>query len=174
MWQKAKQKLFKPEGHVIWEDDIVADLQQLNHKFKSILSSEDEQIVFRPILANKIKPDKNALLNAFQKNWRYLLFTSHYIYTMEPEVYNEGSIDKNILIINKIDVDYLSHIVFVPKFDNFASFECLDPARLNQSTCEEFSRRQVEMVLAFQQTLPDGDIALQTDLVTFLQVVHAC
>lgn len=55
------------------------------------------------------------------------MFTNRYLYTMEPEVYNEGSIDKDLLIINKIDVEHLQNIIFIPKFDNFASFECLDP-----------------------------------------------
>jgi hypothetical protein len=174
MWQKAKQKLRKPVAHVIKEADIEYDLKYLNERFSSILTSTEEIIVFRPILANKIKPDKNAFVNAFQKNWRYLLFTNRYLYTMEPEVYNEGSLDKGLLIINKIDVEFLSHIIFTPKFDNFASFECLDPSRLNQSTCEEFSRRQVEMIIGFDKRLADGDVALQTDLVTFLQLVHAC
>ena len=104
MWHKAKQKLFRPVGHQIEESGIGNDLNLLNNRFQSILTSSDEEIVFRPILANKIKPDKNALLNIFQKNWRYLMFTNRYLYTMEPEVYNEGCIDKKLLIINKIDV----------------------------------------------------------------------
>jgi hypothetical protein len=102
------------------------------------------------------------------------MFTNRYVYTMEPEVYNEGSIDEGLLIINKIDVQYLTHIIFKPMFDNFASFECIDPSRLTHSTCEEFTRKQVEMILGFEKELPDGDIALQTDLVTFLQLIHAC
>ena len=61
-----------------------------------------------------MKPDKNAFVNAFQKNWRYLMFTNKKLYTLEPEVYNEGSIDKDLLIINIIDVEFLSHIVFIP------------------------------------------------------------
>ena len=169
MWQKVKQKLLKPDEHTVQNDDIENDLKGLNEKFKHVLSSQEEQIVYRPILAEKIKPDKSALVNVFQKNGRYLLFTNKKLYTLEPEVYNEGSIDGDKLIINKIDAQYLSHIVFIPQFE-FATFEYLDPSRLSSSSnlINEFKRKEVEMIIKFNDEIAEGDIALKTEFMTLL------
>jgi hypothetical protein len=115
---------------------------------KSILSSGDEKILYREILGYKIKPDKNALFASFQANWRYLMFTNKKLYTMDPKPFDEGSIDESKLIKNRIDLDYLSHIIFFPKFE-FSTFECLNVSKLNSSMIDDFKKRQVDVILGF-------------------------
>ena len=90
----------KPEPHQILNGDIQEDLEELNYKFKSILGDEEERILFRPILAYKLKPDKNAFLGLIQANWRSFVFTNRKLYNMDPKVYNDGDVDRDKLIKN--------------------------------------------------------------------------
>jgi hypothetical protein len=95
------------------------------------------------------------------------MFSNKNLFTMEPEVYNDGSIDQEKLIINKIDTEFLSHIIFIPQFE-FGTLECLDPNKLRGSVISEFRKKEVEMVIKFSDEIADGDIALQTDVLTML------
>ena len=99
----------------------------MNRKLASVLSSQEERILHRPILVLKTKP-KN-LLGIFQKKWRYLLFTNKKLYTIDPKTYDEGNIDKEKLIVNAIDVEYLSHLIFFPDFV-FDCYEYFDIKKL--------------------------------------------
>ena len=90
------------------------DLAALNRQMQSILGDEDERILFRPILAYKIKPDKNAFIGMVQANWRYLMFSNRKLYNLDPKVYNEGNLDRDKLIKNQIDIGYITHLIFFP------------------------------------------------------------
>jgi len=70
----------------------------------------------RPILAEKIKPKKPNLMgyNKLFNHEVYLLFSNHNLYTMRRKAYDEGEIDMKKLIRNKIEVEYLSHIIIFP------------------------------------------------------------
>jgi len=52
----------KPEDHKIVDGEVANDLDSINSSLKSIMVDNYERILFRPILAYKIKPDKNAFL----------------------------------------------------------------------------------------------------------------
>ena len=54
------------------------------------MSTQDERILFRPILAYKIKP-KN-ILGVFQAKWWYLMFTNKRLYTFDPATFEAGNI----------------------------------------------------------------------------------
>jgi hypothetical protein len=69
---------------------IKEELELINVKYRSILSTQDERILFRPILAYKIKP-KN-ILGVFQAKWRYLMFSNKRLYTFDPATYEAGNI----------------------------------------------------------------------------------
>jgi len=44
------------------DGEVANDLESINSSLKSIMVDNYERILFRPILAYKIKPDKNAFL----------------------------------------------------------------------------------------------------------------
>jgi len=89
-----------------------------------VLSSQEERILYRPVLAHKIKP-KN-LMGIFQSKWRYLMFTNRKLYTLKPKAYEASNvIDREKLIANCIDIDFLSHLIFIPDF-LFDSYELFD------------------------------------------------
>jgi hypothetical protein len=90
---------------------------------RSILSSEEEKIVYRPFLGHKIKP-KNTL-GFFQSKWRYMMFSNRHLYTLDPQCYETANIDQDKLVINKIDIEYLSHLIFMPDF-HFECYELFD------------------------------------------------
>ena len=54
------------------------------------------------------------------------MFSNRKIYNIDPKVYNEGNLDRDKLIKNQIDIDYISHVIFFPQFE-FDSYTCLDP-----------------------------------------------
>ena len=152
-------------------------MNELNYKMSSILADDDERILFRPILAYKIKPDKNAFFGMMQANWRYLMFSNRKLYNIDPKVYNEGNLDRAKLIKNQIDIDYFSHLIFFPQFE-FDSYTCLDPQKLRPKLAEEFKKKKVDVILGFagegSETFNEGDIALETDMLTLLQLIHVC
>ena len=53
---------------------------------------------------------------------RYIMITNKRIYTLDPKRFDAGEIDKEKLVVNIIDIDYLSHIVFIPK-ESLVAFE---------------------------------------------------
>lgn len=53
------------------------------------------------------------------------MFTTRKLYTMDPKYYEDGKIDREKLIINSIDIAYLSHMIFFPEFV-FDTYEFLD------------------------------------------------
>ena len=76
----------------------------------------------------KIKPKDK--MGFFKKNKRYLMFTNRKLYTMDPKSYEEGEIDRKKLIVNEIDTQYLSHLIFFPDFV-FDTYEYLDIKKLS-------------------------------------------
>ena len=119
-------KFTKPSEHSIYKEDIVQDLCKINTGYSSILEKQGELILYRPILALKIKPEKNIVSGVFAKNWRFLMFTSHHLYTLDPEEYKIGSKQKSDLIKNHFSMEKLSHIIFMPKEWIFTSFQILN------------------------------------------------
>ena len=95
---------------------------------------------------------------------------------MDPKVYLEGNLLSDKLIKNKIDIEFLSHMIILPTFD-FDSYECLDPLKLKASIADEFSRKTIEVILGFSEcdgAFKEADIAIQTDMLTMLHLVQAC
>ena len=77
-------------------------------------------------------------MRMFQAKWRYLMFTNRRLYTLCSEGYEEGAmLNAERLIANKIDIDFLSHLIFIPKFI-FDSYELFDVAKLKN---DEHHRR---------------------------------
>ena len=105
------------------QSQISMQLEQINLQMRSILSSEDEKIIYRPFLCFKIKP-KN-LMGVFQSKWRYLMFSNKYLYTLDPKCYETANIDQEKLIVNKIDIEFLSHLILMPDF-HFEAYELFD------------------------------------------------
>lgn len=103
------------------------------------------------------------------------MFTNSKLYTLDPKVFNEGSIKKEKLIKNVIDLEFLSHLIFIPFFE-FESYSSLDPSRLRPKIADEFSKKQVQVILGFYERsdFKESDIAMQTDFLTLLQLIHAC
>ena len=103
------------------------------------------------------------------------MFSNSNLYTLDPKVFNEGSISKEKLIKNVIDLEYLSHIIFIPGFE-FESYSSLDPSKLRPKIADEFSKKQVEVILGFYEhhQFKESDIAINTDFLTLLQLIHVC
>ena len=58
------------------------------------------------------------------------MFTNRRLYSVISEAYENGSIlNADRLIANKIDIDFLSHLIFIPKFI-FDSYEMFDVTKL--------------------------------------------
>ena len=75
-------------------------------------------------------------MGIFQAKWRYLTFTNRKLYTFEPSVFESGKVvDKERLIVNRIDIDFLSHLIFFPNF-LFDSYELFDVYKLRTEYTE--------------------------------------
>ena len=57
------------------------------------------------------------------------MFTNRKLYTLNPKSFENNIIDQEKLIANRIDIDFLSHIIFKPKFV-FESYELIDIQKL--------------------------------------------
>ena len=78
-------------------------------------------------------------MGMFQAKWRYIMFTNRKLYTLSPDAYEDGNvIQPDRLIANRIDVDFLSHLIFMPKF-TFDSYELFDVNRLKS---DDVARQQ--------------------------------
>jgi len=98
-------------------------LEKINKMYKSILTKPyDEEILFRPILAEKIMPKK--AIPSMYANKRYIMITNKRLYTLDPKRLEKGEIDKDKLVVNVIDIIYLNHLIFFPK-ESFDAYECL-------------------------------------------------
>ena len=53
------------------------------------------------------------------------MFTNRKLYTLEPKAYEADNVDQEKLIVNRIDIDFLSHLIFMPDFV-FDSYELFD------------------------------------------------
>jgi len=100
------------------------------------------------------------------------MFTNKKLYTIDPKAYNEGSIDESRLIKNKIDIRFLTHLIFLPQFE-FSTFECLNLQKLSPSIAEDFKKKDVEVIIGFtgdpnDSTFREADIAIQTNMLTLL------
>lgn len=98
-------------------------LEQINKHYKSILREPyEEKIVFRPIFAEKIMP-KKPIPQLFA-NYRYIMITNKRIYTLDPKKIDKGELDKDKVIVNVIDIDYLHHLIFFPK-ESQDTYDCV-------------------------------------------------
>lgn len=142
-----------------------------------ILNEYQEQILFAPILAYKIKPNENMLFGFIKANWRFLLFTNRKLYTMDPEVFNKGLTDrKSKLIINNIDIlEQLSHIIFFPKFE-FNSYEILNHHKITPQFQREFEQKKIDIIIGFKgiNGFKESDIAVEGDMMMLIKLIHAC
>ena len=58
------------------------------------------------------------------------MLTNRRIYTLQSEAYEDGTLlNAERIIANKIDIDFLSHLIFIPKFI-FDSYEMFDVSKL--------------------------------------------
>ena len=64
------------------------------------------------------------------------MFTNRKLYTLKPQEYEDGIKNKNRLIVNKIDMDYLAHLIFLPDF-SFDGYEHLDLKKLREQGQEK-------------------------------------
>ena len=147
-------------------------LDQINHQMRSILTSDDEKIIYRPFLTHKIKP-KN-LMGLFQSKWRYLMFSNKYLYTLDPKCYETANIDQDKLVINRIDIEYLSHLIFMPDF-HFEAYELFDLEKvpnIRQSLLNEMSQKKCQVIIGFNDKnfgkFRESDIALETNMFVVL------
>mmetsp|Transcript_35897 Transcript_35897/g.55112 ORF Transcript_35897/g.55112 Transcript_35897/m.55112 type:complete len:145 (-) Transcript_35897:3399-3833(-) len=112
------------------------------------------------------------------------MFTNHKLYTLDSGIYEDGNIDREKLIVNQIDIQFLSHIIFFPQFP-FNCYQFLDVTKIKESNpnlIEEFKNREVEIILGFsKQSIYDNgdsfhehDIALVSNMYGLLQLIHAC
>jgi hypothetical protein len=54
------------------------------------------------------------------------MFTNRKLYTLDPQAFeSKNVIDQDKLIVNCIDIDFLTHIIFMPDFV-FDSYELFD------------------------------------------------
>ena len=130
----------------------------------------------------KIKPKDK--MGFFKKNKRYLMFTNRKLYTMDPKTFEDGKIDREKLIVNEIDIQYLSHLIFFPDFV-FDTYEYLDIKKLSQlnpNIIQEFESKKIEIILGFSSygygggkvEFGEADIALATNMHVLLQLIHCC
>lgn len=105
------------------------------------------------------------------------MFTNRKLYNLDPKVFNESNLNREKLIKNEIDIEYITHLIFFPQFE-FDSYSCLDHNLLRPSIAEEFKKKKVHVILGFggegDQSFNEGDIALQTDMLSLLQLIHVC
>ena len=47
------------------------------------------------------------------------------LYTLDAKQYQKGEMDRNKLVVNMIDIEFLSHIIFFPEFE-FEMYKFLD------------------------------------------------
>lgn len=114
-------------------------LDQINRYYKSILREPyEEKIVFRPILAEKIMP-KKPIPQLFS-NHRYILVTNKRIYTLDPKKIDKGEIDKDKVIVNVIDIDYLNHLIFLPK-ESQDAYDCVNQHWDIKKLAKDFDKR---------------------------------
>ena len=61
------------------------------------------------------------------------MFTNRKLYTMRPQEYEDGIKNKNKLIANKIDMDFVAHLIFLPNF-SFDGYEHFDLKKLREQS----------------------------------------
>lgn len=99
-------------------------LEKINRYYRSILKEPyDERIVFRPILAEKIMPKKP--IPSLYSNQRYIMVTNKRLYTLDPKKLDKGELDKEKVIVNVIDINFLNHLIFFPK-DSQDAYDCIN------------------------------------------------
>ena len=63
---------------------------------------------------------------------------------------------------------------------NIDAFECMDIEKLTTSTIKEYLIRKVDVIIGFNAgngadgQLSESDIALETNMGTLLEIIHAC
>ena len=79
-------------------------------------------------------------MGIFQANWRYLTFTNRKLYTLAPKAYEATNIiDQDRLIVNRIDIDFLSHLIFMTEFvfDSYELFDVKKVAAISKGVISE-------------------------------------
>lgn len=127
-------------------------------------------------------------MRLFQAKWRYVMFTNRRLYTLNSEAYEDGTtLKQDSLIANNIDIDFLSHLIFIPKF-LFDSYEMFDVSKLKndnqkrrQGIVKELKQKRCKIIIGFkegnkasQYKFNESDIALETTMWTVLQIIHGC
>lgn len=93
------------------------------------------------------------------------MVTNKRIYTLDPKKLEKGELDKDQLIKNTIDIDYLNHLIFFPK-DSQDAYDCMNQHWDLKKLAKDFDRRlankKVEVIIGFQQKkqFNEKDIAL--------------
>ena len=87
------------------------------------------------------------------------MFSNSRLYTLNAEMYEGGNFQKQELISNKIDIDFLSHLIFIPKFI-FDSYELFDVHKLSndhshrrQTIVQDLKKKPCKIIIGFKQTL---------------------
>ena len=113
-------------------------------------------------------------MGVFQSKWRYLMFSNKYLYTLDPKCYETANIDQEKLIINKIDIEFLSHLILMPEF-HFEAYELFDVKKISsikKSLLNEMSLKKCQVIIGFQDKnlgrFKESDIALETNMFVVL------
>lgn len=114
------------------------------------------------------------------------MFTNRKLYTLKPDAYETGDIVADKLIVNRIDADFLSHLIFMPEFV-FDSYELFDVNKLRNDTearrnalISDLKQKPCKAIIGFKQNLfgrfkfNESDIAIETNMFVVLQLIHAC
>ena len=53
------------------------------------------------------------------------MVTNKRLYTLDPKKLDKGELDKDKVIVNVIDIDFLDHFIFYPK-ENEDAYDCMN------------------------------------------------
>ena len=151
--------------------DFESEIEKLNQTYNCILKDTNEETILHPpIKGYKIKPNKVFGGSSIFANWRYLMFTNQRLYTMDEKEYEKGTIEQEKLVVNNIDLQYLSHMILLPQF-SFQQFELMDIKKIkkeDKSVIEGLRSKKCEIIIGFRdqsmsQDFKEADIAFSND-----------
>jgi len=108
------------------------------------------------------------------------MFTNRKLYTLNPDAYEGSVINQEQLIVNRIDIDFLSHVIFFPSEFLFDPYYLIDVKKMTQNPTmrntlrEELKNKKCSVILGFKDALFDrcvfkeSDIALETSMLGVL------
>jgi hypothetical protein len=115
-----------------------------------------------------------AGIRIFKEKQIYLMFTNRKLYTLNAKAYEEGIKDREKLVRNKIDISYLSHLIFLPEFA-FETYEHLNTESWDQQSKQhfisEFETKKVDLIIGFNMgdgSFNESDLALSTNVFNML------